>query len=755
MIPKRLCILFGSVALPASVHADIFAREDFNYSNGNLAGDNGGVGWSAAWTNAQGTPTVAASKGLLNAINNDQGSRLISTLQTAPVGGTRTVWISFEGKQTTTLTGTTNSYGGLGLYRGNTEQLLIGKAWPGPYEWRAGVGGSLVGASTPVSTLNTTKIIARVTLVDGTATANDTLDVWLNPMDTSSVAALGAPQITRTDADLSFDTLRIRSGSGAGGTEGWAFDAVAAGDDLADVVAADSDGDGMLDAWEIAHGLIVGLNDAGLDPDSDGLTNLQEYLRSTDPQSYDTDGDGLSDGVETGTGVFVSASNTGTNPLVIDTDNDGLLDSMETGTGVFVDDFDPGTNPNKADTDGDGLSDSYEISHGSNPNSAASVPPTGDLTIIGAENFSYDDGPVAGLNGGNGFDFDNSTTPDAFIGHMLMTSDWNDQFGTSLIVSGKLRTMESGAKREFNGPGQGATVGGDEYTGAVNDAATSASHKVYFRADLTRQAGATWSGISSFDFGIERSFAGVPTAVNPASGKYEFAIGTPSPTPVYSGISPVDGTTYTLVVKLDYDTDLISLWVNPDLTGSEPTPSATAPFTLVNWTTAARLGSGGTGATDWDNFVVSRQWSALGTFPGVANADYNAWISKYPAVGTARGFLDDPDHDGLSNGLESLLDTDPSIPGQGTYSVSFSSPAGKFRHTRSKQIPSDVSASYEWSSDLRHWQSGGTPNENGATVAISSEIAGSTSPSHDEIEVSYAVISGVTNKIFIRLKAVR
>ncbi|NDE94635.1 MAG: hypothetical protein EB036_14860, partial [Betaproteobacteria bacterium] len=76
--------------------------------------------------------------------------------------------------------------------------------------------------------------------------------------------------------------------------------------------AADSDGDGIPDSYEL------------------GLPS------STKPDDVDTDGDGLSDGVEiAGT----------SNPLVADTDGDGLNDGQEATLG---------TNPLLADTDGDG-----------------------------------------------------------------------------------------------------------------------------------------------------------------------------------------------------------------------------------------------------------------------------------------------------------------------------------------------------------------------------------------------------------------
>ena len=77
--------------------------------------------------------------------------------------------------------------------------------------------------------------------------------------------------------------------------------------------------------------------------DSDGSPNLQEYQRGTLPNNPDTDGDGLFDGVETLTNTFVSASDTGSNPLSID-------------------------------SDGDTYGDGYEVAKGTDPNVAGSVP---------------------------------------------------------------------------------------------------------------------------------------------------------------------------------------------------------------------------------------------------------------------------------------------------------------------------------------------------------------------------------------------
>jgi hypothetical protein len=129
-------------------------------------------------------------------------------------------------------------------------------------------------------------------------------------------------------------------------------------------ILLDSDGDGAPDSWEEENGLNKDdAADGVMDLDGDGLSNVEEYNRGTDPSETDTDGDGLSDSAETET-----------DPRNPDTDSDGLKDGVETDTGTFVSATDTGTDPTVGDTDGDGFKDGREVDEGSDPTDAGSTP---------------------------------------------------------------------------------------------------------------------------------------------------------------------------------------------------------------------------------------------------------------------------------------------------------------------------------------------------------------------------------------------
>lgn len=122
--------------------------------------------------------------------------------------------------------------------------------------------------------------------------------------------------------------------------------------------ARDTSQNGLPDWWEITHFGVIGGIDATADPDSDGLTNLQEYQHGTDPNRWDTDGDLLPDGWEVQYGLNPLDA-TGDNGADGDPDEDGLSNFQEM---VY------GTHPMDADTDGDGVNDGDEVNQGSNPN---------------------------------------------------------------------------------------------------------------------------------------------------------------------------------------------------------------------------------------------------------------------------------------------------------------------------------------------------------------------------------------------------
>jgi hypothetical protein len=297
--------------------------------------------------------------------------------------------------------------------------------------------------------------------------------------------------------------------------------------------------------------------------------------------------------------------------------------------------------------------------------SGAAVPLQAQLT--GTESFIYANGPIANRAGGTGFNrdlFDKTATPG--------TSDWDNVVGVPVVVGNVLTTENSSAKREYNGPvegtGKGENDGQDDHerSGAVRNAG-----RVFYRFTMTRGPDTTWSGASSYDFGSERVFFGVPGSTGPTTGAIEFGcVGNGSY--YYTGI-PADAAPHTIVTVLDFDHDFMGMWLDPtaadyyDPIDGSNSVDAGGPYTPELWSTAVRLGSSPGGATAWDDLSVALDPVSVG-LKDFADADGDGLPASFEVLhdlddrddGTSEesspgakdgpnGALGDPDGDKIPN----------------------------------------------------------------------------------------------------------
>lgn len=145
----------------------------------------------------------------------------------------------------------------------------------------------------------------------------------------------------------------------------------------------DSDGDGILDAVELAgwatqDGRVYRTDPFNADTDGDGLPDGEEagtllsnvgsqwlYTGLTDPTRVDSDDDGLDDKTELRGWRRQRGGFHQTKPMTADTDGDGLPDGVEAGALISDDALLPiyagVSDPTKIDSDDDGLDDRTEV----------------------------------------------------------------------------------------------------------------------------------------------------------------------------------------------------------------------------------------------------------------------------------------------------------------------------------------------------------------------------------------------------------
>jgi hypothetical protein len=98
--------------------------------------------------------------------------------------------------------------------------------------------------------------------------------------------------------------------------------------------------------------------------------------------------------------------------------------------------------------------------------------------------------------------------------------------------------------------------------------------------------------------------------------------------------------------------------------------------------------------------------------------------------------------------VENVLGTNPNAYSAGLTEVSATAGSATFKHTLNPTVASDVSYTYEWSTDLTEWKTSGQSNTGGVTATIAP-----SAPAAGVVTVVTTVTSGTPARLFARIKA--
>jgi hypothetical protein len=124
---------------------------------------------------------------------------------------------------------------------------------------------------------------------------------------------------------------------------------------------------------------------------------------------------------------------------------------------------------------------------------------------------------------------------------------------------------------------------------------------------------------------------------------------------------------------------------------------------------------------------------------------FASWIAGYPGVGAFTGLDDDPDGDGIENGVEAWFGTHPNEPSLGFGDLATDATTTTFTHPRSDNPPSDLSIFYQWSTNLIDWY-----DCDGADGPVSGETVSVASATVDSVTTVTATASASKNRLFFR-----
>jgi hypothetical protein len=156
------------------------------------------------------------------------------------------------------------------------------------------------------------------------------------------------------------------------------------------------------------------------------------------------------------------------------------------------------------------------------------------------------------------------------------------------------------------------------------------------------------------------------------------------------------------------------------------------------------------------NAATAGQNIHLGTYLDAVALDFDAWIAGFftgsdPLI---IGFTADPDGDGISNGVEALIGGDPSVAGVfGTTELVKTGNTFSFLYPQNRDLPTGLSAGYEWSTDMVTWNVSGA-TQGGVTVTLADDVWTDTGSGPITYQVVATVTLGTPAKLFVRVLSV-
>ena len=131
-----------------------------------------------------------------------------------------------------------------------------------------------------------------------------------------------------------------------------------------------------------------------------------------------------------------------------------------------------------------------------------------------------------------------------------------------------------------------------------------------------------------------------------------------------------------------------------------------------------------------------------------AENDFAAWIAGF-ILGDA-SFNGDDDRDHLPNGVEGFFGTAPDVANPGLTQLSQSGVMTTFVHPVADEPLTDVTGSYEWSTDVENWHPSGTVGDTTVTITAGVPEGGIVTVTADTTGSTV-----MPEELFLRVVAVR